>query len=235
MNIESLEGRRLFAISVVEGYPGFYEIHGTEGNDVINASVSMAEKTLNVNGTTYANVFYVLVYGYAGDDYICVSTSDGPGTIGVSIAAGAGNDTCAINIDGAIWAGEGNDSILLLDSFRGEAYGQEGDDYIYVSGLTADAQIYGGSGHDYIDCSSNKYGVVVYGGNGNDTLLGSELADQLYGEEGNDVLYGNGGNDTFYAFGGGTDQIYGGGGGDVAYVDYVDQVTEVEVIYYQYA
>jgi Ca2+-binding RTX toxin-like protein len=232
MKLESLEARRLFDVNVIEGYPGFYEIHGSDGDDVIVAEINMAEESMTVDGTVYAGVAYVVAYAYGGDDYVSITSADGSGWIGASVDAGDGNDRVTLAVDGGVWAGEGNDQLYLLDSFRGEVYGQAGNDYMHVSGGCADAEIRGGDGHDYIDCSANFYGVVVFGGNGNDTIHGSALADQLHGENGNDVLDGGGGDDMFYAVGGGVDQLIGGDGNDVAYIDYNhDDAAGIEQVY----
>ena len=237
MNLESLESRRLFDVTVTEGYPGFYEIHGDDGDDVINATINMAEGSLTVNGQQYESVSYVVAYGEGGDDWISITSVDGAGYIGASVAAGDGNDQITLGVDGGIWAGAGDDGVYLLDSFRGEAYGEEGNDYLHIAGFTTDAEIRGGPGADYIDCSENLYGVVAYGGTGDDTITGSALADQLYGEEGNDELYGGGGNDMLYAQGGGQDFITGDEGDDIAYIDgnvdgNGDYADGIEQVYY---
>jgi Ca2+-binding RTX toxin-like protein len=235
MKIESLEARRLFDVTVTEGYPGFYEIHGTDDADVIEAFINMSEESLTVNGTRYESASYVVAYGYGGNDTIIITPLDGLGMIGASVAAGDGHDMVSLAVDGAVWAGHGNDEIYLLDSFRGEAYGEAGNDSMHISGLTTDAEIRGGDGHDLIDCSSNQYGVVVFGGTGNDTIIGSEFGDQLYGEAGHDVLEGRGGNDTFYARGGDSDTIDGGAGDDIAYLDYdQDAAGDVEYFYFMF-
>ncbi len=234
MKIESLESRRHFDVTVTEGYPGFYEIQGTPDDDSIVVSINMAEESLTVNGTTYQSAGYVIAYGYGGNDSITITSVDGAGIIGASVMAGDGHDTVVLGVDGGIWGGQGNDDIYLLDSFRGEAYGEAGNDSMHISGLTTDAQIAGGDGHDFIDCSGNQYGVVVYGGNGNDTIIGSAYADELYGEEGNDVIEAGGGNDMIYAQGGGCDQINGGDGQDIAYVDGHDS-ADAEQVYLVYA
>jgi Ca2+-binding RTX toxin-like protein len=219
MNLESLEPRRLFDVTVTEGYPGFFEIHGDGGDDAINVAINMAEESLTVNGQTYQSVVYVVAYGEGGDDWISITSVDGVGSIGGAVDAGVGNDRILLAVDGGVWAGPGNDEIYLLDSFRGEAYGEAGNDYLHIAGLTTDAEIQGGAGADFIDCSENQYGVVVGGGSGDDTIYGSELADQLYGEEGNDYVNGMGGNDMIYVPGGGEDVVNGGDGDDIASID----------------
>jgi Ca2+-binding RTX toxin-like protein len=198
MHSEQLESRRMFAITVIQTYPGYYEIHGDGSANTIEVNVSQAGETFTLNGgTTYGGVSYISIFGYGGNDTIHV-TGEGFGYIAAAITAGDGDDDVSLNFDGAIWAGQGRDTLDLRDSFRGEVYGEEGDDRICISGETIDAQIEGGNGNDLIDASGNNYGVVIRGGAGNDTIYGSAYDDQLYGEAGDDVIVGNGGNDAIY-------------------------------------
>src|SRR3954454_2017435 len=171
--IQPLEQRRLFSVTVSEGYPGFYEIRADDGGNVVDVSVSSANDSFTLNGQTYGGLQYLTVYGGAGDDTIHL-TADAPSWFGAGIVAGGGNDDVSLNFDGAIWAGNGNDTVRLADAFRGEVYGQAGNDRMYVSGETVDAQIDGGDGNDLIDATGNHYSVVIYGGAGNDTIYGSE-------------------------------------------------------------
>ena len=252
MQIESLEARRFLdaavidgddgtgtpaedtgsGIRVVDGYPGFYEIHGTEGDDLIDVMVDMAAETFTLEGQTYRDVLSISAHGYGGNDAIIISTTGEPGLVSAAVSAGEGHDTIMVACDGSIWAGPGNDELVLYNAFRGEAYGEEGNDYMHISGLTTDAVIRGGAGHDFIDCSANFYGVVVFGGAGNDTIFGSEYSDELHGDEGQDVLEGGGGNDMFYAWGGGADVINGGSGDDIAYADADHDSADAEQVYY---
>ena len=55
MLIDTLEGRRHFSVTVTEGYPGFYEIAGTDDDDVIEIAVSQNDGTFTVDGETYAD------------------------------------------------------------------------------------------------------------------------------------------------------------------------------------
>jgi len=207
MRIDTLEGRRLLSVTVNEAFPGFYEVTGDAANDVISISVSQANQTFTLDDVTYTDVAYVSVYGGAGDDTIGVVSADGEGSIGTSVVGGDGNDTITVNFDGAIWAGAGNDTLRLTDSFRGQAYGEGGDDKIYVGGNTVNPDVNGGDGNDLIDASANNYGVVLHGGAGDDVLYGSVHDDELYGDGGNDSFYGNGGNDVIYF------QVYSPDGG----------------------
>ena len=216
-NIERLETRRFFAVTVTQNYPGYYRVDSDNNPNAINISVSQNNDTFTLDGVTYPGVSYITVNGNGGNDTINVSSADGSyGPIGCAINGGWGNDTISMNVDGVIHGGAGDDTISLRDSFYGEVYGDSGNDKIYVSGDCIDPQIYGGTGNCLIDASQNNYGVVIHGGTGNDTLIGSAYDDTIYGDGGYDVMYGNGGNDTFYSTGG---VIYGGSGGtNVAYV-----------------
>src|SRR5439155_702528 len=150
------------SVTVTEGYTGFYEIHADDSGNVIDVSVSSANDTFTLNGTTYGGLQYLTVYGGAGNDTIHL-TADAPSWIGATIQAGGGDDDVSLNFDGAIWAGDGNDTVHLADSFRGEVYGGAGNDRMYISGETVDAQIDGGDGNDLIDATGNHYSVVIFG------------------------------------------------------------------------
>ena len=195
MLIEKFEQRRLFAVTVTETYFGYWEIHGDSEANVISVAVNQNEGTFTFEGQTYA-ANYVSIFGHEGDDTI--SVGGGGGNIGAGISAGDGNDTVSLGVDGAIWGGNGADILHLLSSFRGEAYGEDGDDYIYVGAETIDAEIVGGDGNDFIDVRANNYGLVLQGGLGNDMIYGSGYNDQLYGGGGFDFIFGGGGNDNLY-------------------------------------
>jgi serralysin len=218
---------------VTETFPGFYEIRGGPADDVISVTVNQAERTFTINGETRSDVSYIVAFGEGGNDVISVISIDGAGAIGASLHGGEGDDCVTLNFDGAIWGGTGMDFIHMTDSFRGEAYGEGGNDRMYIGAETVDAEIRVGDGNDFIDCSTNFYGVVVFAGAGNDTVYGSGQDDQIYGEEGNDKLYGGGGNDIFYAYDGDMDQINGGEGYDVVYLVGTEGRYEgVEQVYY---
>ena len=103
------------------------------------------------------------------------------------------------------------------------AYGNEGNDRIDLSGLTAPLA-----------------GTYAYGGTGNDLIIGSVVVDNIFGELGNDTIYGgygadaiNGGDNDDLIYGEmpvtptltpalasmGADTIYGGFGNDTIYGD----------------
>jgi Ca2+-binding RTX toxin-like protein len=231
--LDMLEPRRLFAVTVSEGYPGVFEITGGDSADVIQGTVSQQNNTLTIDGNTYNDVWYISVNAGGGNDTISLTTTAGAGCIGAGIDAGAGDDTISLNFDGSIYAGSGNDTLNLADSFRGEAYGGTGDDHIIVAGECVNAAIQGDSGDDLIDCSNNNYSVTVHGGTGNDTIYGSQYDDEIWGDQGTDSLVGNSGNDTFFSRDGSQDVVVGGAGTDVAYANGSEtSMTGVEYVYY---
>jgi Ca2+-binding RTX toxin-like protein len=206
--LEALDPRRLLSVTVNEGYPGFYDISGDDSPNVISVSVSMADQSFTLDGATYSFVSYIIVHGFGGDDAISVISVDGRGSIGASLFGDDGNDDLTLNFNGAVWAGSGNDVLHLTDSFRGQAYGQDGNDQILVSGACQDPDIDGGDGDDLIDCRNNFFGVYIHGGAGNDTIYGTPYDDQIYGDDGEDDMDGAGGRDTFYARDGYADRIF---------------------------
>jgi len=233
MDLQNLERRRFFSVTVTEGYPGFYEIDGDNSHNNIAVSVSQTDNTFTPYGVTYPDAWFISVHTGSGDDTISLTSVDGDGGVGAGIDSGGGNDTISLNFDGAVYAGNGDDVLYLADSFRGEAYGESGNDQMYISGACVDAEIQGGSGDDLIDCSANEYSVVVHGGTGNDTIIGSEYDDQIYGDAGTDSLVGGGGNDSFYSRDGSNDYIDGGSGTDVVYANGTESsIVNVEYVYY---
>lgn len=220
MILESLEERRMLSVSVVENYPGFYQIDGDESADNIDVSVSQNNQSFTIDNVTYTDCYFISVFGNGGADTISLVSTDGSGNIGAGIDAGEGNDTITLNFDGAVYAGSGDDTLNLSDSFRGEAYGGNGDDHIVISGACINAEIQGEDGNDYIDSSANDYPVVVHGGAGNDTLIGSAYDDVLYGDEGTNSMDGGAGNDQIYSIYGSGDAIEGGSGFDILYANY---------------
>lgn len=231
MILETLERRRLLSVTVIQGYPGYYEVNGDDGPNAISIAVSNADGTFALDGVTYGGVSHVSVFGYSGDDTISVG-SDRGGNISIGVNAGPGDDAVTVVGNGSIWGESGNDTLRLTDSYRGQLFGGPGDDRLYLSGDSPNAEIDGESGSDYIDASACNFPVFARGGSGSDTIFGSNLSDQLYGDEGNDLLVGNGGHDLFYGGDGNFDRIIGGGGIDSAYVDPNDGVWGVEYVFY---
>src|SRR2546430_7752437 len=142
--VENLEPRRLFAVTVSEGYPGFYEVDSDAESDGIAISVNQQEHTFTLDDNTYTDVSYIQVNGNEGDDTIGVTSVDGSGDITAAISGGDGNDNLTLNFDGGVWGGEGDDVLNLKDSFYGVADGEGGNDTISVSGVCVSADIQGG-------------------------------------------------------------------------------------------
>ena len=231
MNLETLERRRLLTVSVVEGYPGYYEVYGSDSPDVIAISVSSSDSTFNLDGATYGGVSYISIFAFDGDDSVSVAV-DGATPIGASIDAGPGNDDVTLAGNGAVWGQSGDDTIRVSDSYRGVAYGGPGDDKIVISGECADAEVGGGPGNDVLDASASAYGLFLHGDQGDDVIFGSNFDDAIYGDNGSDLLIGNGGNDVFPSKDGERDRIVGGAGIDIAWVDLGDGTWGVEYVFY---
>jgi dipeptidyl aminopeptidase/acylaminoacyl peptidase len=94
-------------------------------------------------------------------------------------------------------------------------YGTNGDDVL--TGTPGDDVICGLRGNDRLR-----------GLGGHDVLLGGDGDDILLGGAGDDWLFGAFGNDRIYARDGESDVVNGGPGVDRAWVDTVDQVSELE-------
>jgi Ca2+-binding RTX toxin-like protein len=225
MNIETMEGRTLFSVTVTEVSPGFYQFDGDAAADEISISVDMDNATLTYDGTQYANVAHITVNAGGGNDSVTV-TGTYPGAIRATIDGGDGCDVIVCNFDASIWGGGGGDEIHLGDAFNAEVYGEGGADAIYVSGYSFNAVIDGGTGSDYIDASANLDGATIYGGSGDDVIYGSDYLDTIYGESGADMIVALNGDDGIYTSGdGGIDWIDGGDGYDTLYSD----VNEVSI------
>jgi hypothetical protein len=217
MHAQQLERRRLFA-DVTMGLPGFYEVRGTPERDVIDIAIDQTAATFTLDGATYGGVLHVIVHAGDGGDVVTIGDS-GSGFIAASIRGGAGMDILTLHMDGAVWGEDDNDTISLRDAFRGEAYGDAGDDHIRISGDCIDAQIEGNDGNDIIWALDNNYAVVLFGHAGNDRLYGSPFADVIFDGSGSDWLFGMGGDDEFHTRDGDMDWTMGGEGTDTLFAD----------------
>jgi Ca2+-binding RTX toxin-like protein len=212
MLFETLEPRRLFAVTVVEGYPGFFEVHGDDDANSITISVNMDERTFTLDGLSYSNVNFISVWGYDGQDAISVATASPFATISAVLHGGNDNDSLSLNFDGAVWGDDGNDTMFLRHAFRGEAHAGIGDDSVFLSGENIEAVVYGNAGDDVLSAGQNNHGIYMYGGSGNDYINGSPHADYLDGGNGRDTIHGGGGSDTVH-----------GGNGDDRFIGHYDQ------------
>lgn len=227
--LERLECRRLFSVTVSQGYPGYYTISGDNSANTISVSVNQNARTFTLNGVTYGNVSYITVNGYDGNDFVTVAGS--PGVIGCTINEGNGNDSVSLSFDGAIYVGGGQDIVSLKDSFQGEIHTGDGPDQISLSGYCANAVVYAGNGNDLIDASGNNYGVAIYAGNGNNTIYGSNSDDFISVGSGSNVICCLNGNDTVYCRNGSPDTVIGGSGNDTVYGDSLDSVYNVQAVF----
>lgn len=226
MFVESLEDRRLRSVTVVPGYPGFFEIFGDDSDNEITVDVDGDAHTFTIDGQVFSGVEQLAVYGGGGNDLILVSGRAGF-NVSASIDGQGGDDILSLNFDGAVRGGEGNDRIYLYDSFQGEVDGGGGDDYIWVSGACFQTVVNGDDGDDWIDASSNFYGVLIHGGSGNDVIFGSNFDDYIFGDGGNDAIYALGGSDQVYLRDGNYDCADGGGDAlDVCYMDFNPQFQD---------
>lgn len=224
MTIEILEDRKLLSVSVVEGYPGYYEFYGddeTNHIEIVFWASTMSWVADGQTGVEYDAAF-ASVFLEAGDDTVDVKIWGENVPQAAAVLGGAGDDTISINGGGAMWGETGNDTLRLENCFRGEVYGGPGDDKLYIVGKCADAEIDGHGGNDLIDATGSTYGVFATGGSENDTMYGGAGDDVLYGDGGADLLVGYGGHDIFYIDhpDGATDRVLGGGGVDVAFAIY---------------
>ena len=232
MDLQALERRRLLSVTVVQGYPGFYEVYGDDAANEIAILISAADSSFTLDGLRYEDASFIAILAYGGNDSVSV-VADGATSVGAGINAGDGDDNVQLSVPGAVWGESGDDTLRLTDSFRGEIYGGEGNDHLEISGECADAEIDAGDGNDRIDASKSAYGVFARGGTGDDTVFGSAYDDRIYGEQGNDLLMGSGGNDVFYVADLDNDRIVGGAGIDIAFVDASESgIWGVEYLFY---
>jgi Ca2+-binding RTX toxin-like protein len=225
--IESLETRRLFATTYVNGVLTYL---GTAQSDTFDAFQNATHLVVTHNGVTA----YHKLQGLArlaiegGDSADSIIVSSRTVTIPVSLAGGRGSDT--------ISAAKGNDTL----------FGGPGDDYMYgaegndlLDGNSGADDFLGGPGNRDIasyfartnavtvglgnfpdDGEVNENDNVrtdiemVYGGAGNDQLstTGGQ-AVRLFGFAGNDTLIGSLGADLLEG-GSGEDSMKGNGGND---------------------
>ena len=230
LHAEMLEARRLLT-TVVQGLPGYYEVTGTEGDDVIDIAVNQAANSFTLDGVTYGGALHITVRALGGNDTVSVA---GPGNfVAAAVFGGAGQDKITLNMSGGAWGEAEHDEISLRNAFRGEAYGGGGDDYISLAGDCIECQVEGNEGNDIIWALDNNYGVVLFGGAGNDRLYGSNHSDVLFDGPGSDWLFGLAGNDELHARDGGLDLVMGGDGIDTLFCDLVESgINGVENVFY---
>ncbi|GLY16733.1 hypothetical protein LWF15_08155 [Kineosporia rhizophila] len=131
-----------------------------------------------------------------GDDTYTAGRAD---QIDADIRGDFGQDTITAG-SGAMVKGGFGDDIITLMGWKGDVWGDAGNDEI--QGSAGPDNLRGGEGAD-----------VIYGNDGDDYITGDQGNDSLYGGRENDTLYGNSGDDTIFG-NSGDDYISGGPGED---------------------
>ena len=151
--IETLEGRRMLSVSVLNGA---LIVNGTPGDDTITVSLDPVTKgmfrvSVNglLNGVDAVGLKRINISSLEGNDLVLIDQSAGKITLPVNIAGGSGNDTMT--------GGSGADVLQ----------GGRGNDVI--RGSVGNDLLEGGVGND-----------VLYGGDGRDSIDGGAGADTLY-------------------------------------------------------
>jgi len=225
-------------------------LRGTNGSDIIKQNSSAR----------------VTIYGYGGDDKIYLDLVDGDAGFnyvdagsgndyvrnsfagGNTILLGDGNDTYSAQISAGytyeydtVKGGNGNDTLVLLNSWSGEYYGEAGNDIFVSAGFDeyahtgVDNDFNGGSGIDTVTYELQDTGDEMVGmgvtidladqrawttKGHHETLISIENAtgtnygnDDITGSSARNILKGLGGNDQLYGLGG-ADDLRGGSGSD---------------------
>lgn len=229
------------AQSVDPLYVGTITVNGSEGADVLDATLSIKAVTL-LGGTgndtlTGSNLADSLAGGDDSDTIFGRNAVDTiEGGLGVdSIVAGNGDDQI-------LWtSGDGNDAINgnvgndTLTIFANDSTEIPDNITIHDSGIrvTASGQANGNessfaldlgtveiitvqlrAGNDIVDASSLTLAALVLdGGSGDDSLTGGSAADVLIGGDGADSIHGGDGNDSILG-GADADTLFGDAGND---------------------
>ena len=191
-----------------------YRINGDARDNVIRDITAARDSIIQAgygNDTVYAYKGEDTVYGGYGSD---------------SIYGGDGNDklyshtiNSANGVDyfddyssDQLYGGRGSDYIQLSGGpgFGAIqlAYGEDGNDWMYITGHTA-GRMYGGAGNDTL-VSYTSTGAELYGGNGNDVIqsIGQNSWERPAGR---DAIWGGNGNDDIRV---NADDVDAGAGND---------------------
>jgi Ca2+-binding RTX toxin-like protein len=234
MLFESLETRRHFSVSIVNG---ILTVSGTPYDDQITINVN----PVSLYTKTITNTTTVTITSPKGTTTNSFPTST---FSGIAVTGGDGNDR--VEITGnctrpSTLSGDAGNDTLLGGGGSDKMLGGDGNDLLDGRG---GADIFnGGSGADTADYSHRTAAVAVtadgvagddgqagegdnvnadvetiLGGAGNDTLSGGSafIDNVLYGNGGNDRLNGGFGDDVLYG-GAGNDTLCGDAGNDTCY------------------
>ncbi len=133
----------------------------------------------------------------------------------ITIDAGGGNDTVAINTKraAAVLGGAGDD-LVIGGSLNDVLDGGNGNDTL--EGALGNDTLSGDAGNDVLN--GNTGNDNIHGGDGNDTIVGAKGHDRLYGDAGDDQLIAR---DHL------RDTLYGGDGNDQASVDQSKKIKDL--------
>lgn len=215
LGVESLEDRRLLAVSAAQFYLNGSKLVVTGSNDADTVTITQAANgnikaqlesgdesiVLDYLASQVTQIHFV---GKDGDDTFVNSTNLPSRAVGEG-----GNDTLTggTNVDD-FDGGEGDDLLIGADG-NDILRGSIGNDVIH--GDAGNDTITGGDGSDLI--LGGEGADYMRGGTGNDQLFGERGDDRIYGDEGNDSLSGGDGNDRLEG-GDHDDSLMGGLGND---------------------
>lgn len=181
---------------------GFDNTHITLGTLTLNAATAtvVAIGSSDLEFTSLVNAADVVVTSttMTGDLTIGSVDTDGNGaqTFDVTVLAGSGDDSIAVNADDTTTAlvlgGYGDDTLSATDA--GTDANNAATDYSTI-------KLYGEAGDDTISATvavdaNNADVVVLDGGAGNDIITGSAAVDTIVGGTGDDVINGGASADT---------------------------------------
>src|SRR4051812_34449903 len=203
--LESLETRRMLAVSASVNSSHVLVITGTSGNDTITVNkISNGKVTVSgvstqfSTGTSSGKFNKISVNAGNGNDKVQInnnvpyvsSTISGSGGTD-TLTGGVGNDSIdGDNSNDTLSGGGGGADLLRGDGgFDTANYSDRTDNLTISLDGAANDGANGGNEHDNVQTEE------VIAGSGNDTLEGSDGDDFLAGGAGADVIHGNGGND----------------------------------------
>jgi Ca2+-binding RTX toxin-like protein len=208
---EALESRRLMDATLTDGE---LLVTGTESKDAI--VVTLAEGGEGADGTLRVSVNKeqssfpadavktITINALGGNDKITVSEKIASFYKGVTVDAGAGNDS--------VTTGSGND-VVVGGAGNDTLAGGDGDDFVF--GGDGNDKLTGGDANDYLDGGAGNDALA--GGTGDDTLLAGDGKDKLVAGDGDDNVDGGGGKDAIKT-----------GAGDDAIAEDAGNVREVK-------
>ena len=175
------------------GWAGDDYLDGGEGDDTLVGDAGFKDRLFGGNGDDrlFDNDGVNGAHGGAGDDLIAVAfAADSTTRSDGKISGGAGNDAIFVDMDNAKF-------FLNMRADDIEAAKTDGNDYVELRGVYANAVVAMGGGDDYF-----------VGGVGADNVNGGAGSDWLAAGAGNDLLNGGEGWDRFiFANGSGRDTI----------------------------